>query len=597
MLDAHKETLGEGRQLARMIPPLITSTCASPGERDLFLRLRDDPHTSDWIVLHSLDIAEHRRQVSGEVDFICVIPEKGVLFLEVKACRRLRREDGMWFYGSESKGDPRGPFKQVSESMHSLRKKMVERYKSLANLVCWTCVVLPYVALDAASPEWHEWQFVDSRVYNTRTIGVLLERVIDKARERLAITPTAGWFDPEIASPTGKQLEDVVDALSPNFEVFESGNSRARRLDEELKYFTGEQVKILDFVARSPRVVISGPAGTGKTLLALEAVRRAVAQNMRVLLLCFNRNLAAHLAQQVEYAGDRVQAVGLHRLMLETAGVRPPRDARSDYWHTTLPGLALEALLDRLAEERAPFDMVVVDEAQDVLGAEALDFLDLLLVGGLGSGKWLMCGDFEDQAIFSSGSAGLDSMRWARGIRFVPLELAINCRNTPTVARVAEYLGGLDPGYSDIRRPDDESRPVFRFYEDAQSQVALLAEALLELKAEGFALGEMVILSLSSGENSAASGLTAKGGNFGQWLQPFTTGAANIVGFSSIHAFKGLEASVVVVTDISSVDDRSRELLYIASTRALQRLVFLVDANAKDDFLNILEDGVGKWRA
>lgn len=583
--------------MARMIPPLISSTCVSPGERDLFLRLRDDPHTKDWIVLHSLDVAEHRRQVTGEVDFIAVIPGKGVLFLEVKACRKLRREDGVWFYGSETKGDPRGPFKQVAESMHSLRKKMVERHKSLSGVVCWTCVVLPYVALDTPSPEWHEWQFIDSRSYNARTIGALLEQVIDKARERLTITPTSAWFNPEVASPVGKQVEDLVDALSPNFEVYESGNSRMRRLDEELKYFTDEQAKILDFLSRSPRVVISGPAGTGKTLLALEAVRRAVAQDVRVLLLCFNRNLAAYLAQQVAYAGDRVQAASIHRLMMETADTRPRLDAGSDYWRVTLPNAALEALLDKLAADWAPFDMVIVDEAQDVLGAEALDFLDLLVAGGLGSGRWLMCGDFEDQAIFSSGGADLDSMRWARGIRFVPLELAINCRNTPAVARVAEYLGGLDPGYSEIRRPDDDSRPAFRFYEDSRSQIALLADALLELKAEGFSLGQMVILSLNAEEKSAAAGLSAKGGNFGQWLQPYTPEPTSRVGFSSVHAFKGLEAPVVIVTDVSSVDERARELLYIAATRALQRLVFLVDTNVKDDFLNVLEDGVGKWMA
>src|SRR5688500_9443632 len=97
-----------------MIPPVVHGGCTSPGEREIFRRLRDDPATSDWIVLHSLDVAEHRKQIAGEIDFVVIVPAKGVLCLEVKACRSLRRDGGLWYYGTEAKADARGPFKQAS---------------------------------------------------------------------------------------------------------------------------------------------------------------------------------------------------------------------------------------------------------------------------------------------------------------------------------------------------------------------------------------------------------------------------------------------------------------------------------------------------
>jgi hypothetical protein len=63
-----------------MIPPVVHNQCTSPGERFLFSRIAGDPATKDWIVLHSLDIANHVRQVSGEADFVIITlrPPNGI---------------------------------------------------------------------------------------------------------------------------------------------------------------------------------------------------------------------------------------------------------------------------------------------------------------------------------------------------------------------------------------------------------------------------------------------------------------------------------------------------------------------------------------
>lgn len=98
--------------MAKMLPAKIYSDTKSPGEKEIFRRLEHDPATKDWIVLHSLDIPEHVKQVSGEVDFLILVPEKGILCLEVKALTTIRRENGVWYYGTKLTSDHRGPFKQ-----------------------------------------------------------------------------------------------------------------------------------------------------------------------------------------------------------------------------------------------------------------------------------------------------------------------------------------------------------------------------------------------------------------------------------------------------------------------------------------------------
>src|SRR5258708_32393770 len=110
--------------MAKMIPPNCHAGTSSKGEIEIFLRLRDDPSTEEWTILHSLDIAHHQKQVSGEIDFVVIVPAKGVLGVEVKACHHLERQEGRRYYGTRIFPDTRGPFNQASQAIHRIRKKL-----------------------------------------------------------------------------------------------------------------------------------------------------------------------------------------------------------------------------------------------------------------------------------------------------------------------------------------------------------------------------------------------------------------------------------------------------------------------------------------
>jgi len=95
--------------MARMIPAAIDLKTPSPGEKDVFRRLASDPIASDWTVIHSLDLPHHVRQISGELDFVVLIPGKGILCLEVKASSSIARRDGIWYYGKGPRVTPGVP--------------------------------------------------------------------------------------------------------------------------------------------------------------------------------------------------------------------------------------------------------------------------------------------------------------------------------------------------------------------------------------------------------------------------------------------------------------------------------------------------------
>ena len=264
-----------------MIPPVVHVGTRSQGEREIFRRLHDDPATKDWIVLHSLDTANHVKNISGEVDFVIIIPAKGILCVEVKGCSSLKRYQGQWYYGSDMNPDHRGPFKQASEALHTIRNQVIATRPDFSSIVFWSSVIFPYIDFTVRSEEWHEWQVIDSRALYSQPIGQLILSILVQARTFLHEQKKAPWFCPQSEEPDHEQSKVIADMLRPSFEFFESPGSREERLQTELKYYTTEQYDALDAMQENPRVAFVGPAGTGKTLLAIEAARRGVASGRR----------------------------------------------------------------------------------------------------------------------------------------------------------------------------------------------------------------------------------------------------------------------------------------------------------------------------
>ncbi len=572
--------------MARMIPPELYPECASPGEREIFRRLQNSPDTRGWIVLHSLEIAHHRRKVAGEADFVVIVPGKGILCVEVKACSRLLRKDGNWYYGADPKADPRGPFKQASEAMHSIRRRIIGQCPDLSRVLFWSAVVLPYVAFDQSSGEWHAWQVVDAATLRSRSIASALGEVLDNARGYTKSKLGATWFAPDSAEPSVDQCDAIANLLRPDFEFFESPADVISRNAGELRKYTAEQMGALDAMAQNPRTVFAGPAGTGKTLLAIEAAKRARASGKRVLLVCFNRLLGRWLEEQTSTLKPAVSASTLHKHMLSTAGGASPSSSSESYWNSELPSKAIEALLQKEGNADV-FDELIVDEAQDVLRSTYLDYLDLNLAGGLSSGRWRMFGDFEKQAIYGAPEVDLDLFVGTRGGHAPIYSLRANCRNTPRIASLTLMLGGLSPDYSRVLRPDNHVEPELKYFRDSGDQRALLTQVVRKLIDEGCPEKDIVILSRRSDEACAASYLDPAA--VGRKVKPFGAWGGEGVRYSSIHAFKGLESPVIVVTDIDQVsDEMSAPLFYVAVTRALHRLVILLNVNAREEVLRIL---------
>ncbi len=432
---------------------------------------------------------------------------------------------------------------------------------------------------------------IDGRDFSRCPISQLVLGVLAEARAFVAGRPDAKWFRPASSEPTQEQCGEIVQVLRPDFEFFEPPRAHAARLSTEVKRYTEEQYIALDAMEANPRVVFAGPAGTGKTLLAIEAARRSRATRRRVLFVCYNRLLGQWLAEQTGGLRPEVTTSTLHGHMMAVAAYPPVPAAGQDpvFWETTLPGLATDALL---ADETGEYvyDEIVLDEAPDILRSEYLDFLDLSVRGGLAAGRWRLFGDFEKQAVYGAANLSLQQVLRDRGGSAPVYSLRVNCRNVPRIAALMNLLGGLAPDYSRVLRPDDGVEPTVYHYRSRPEELAHLAKVLDGFLAEGFAGHEIIVLSPRAGSECAAAALEAS-----EWrgrLSPLGQGVPGQVRYVSIRAFKGMESPAVVVTDANSITGGDAEsLFYVAISRALHRLAIIVDERVRQEMREVLLHG------
>ncbi len=585
--------------MARMIPPLISAD-APRGERQLFAKLRDDPMTRDWIVLHSFDIRRHIVRAEGEADILIIAPGLGVMCIEVKGCN-VAREDGLWkYFYDPPKTTPVGPFRQASQAGHSIRQFLSKKDYFLGSLLFHSAVLFTEIDFSDKSLEWEPWQIIGRTDFLRFPISKLITNAFEAAHSQCsARKPVPIWYGPQ-SRPTIKQRDTILRFLRPDFEYIASARNEVEIAESAIKRFTEEQFEALDHLEDNRRVIFKGPAGTGKTFLAVEAARRALSNGKSVALLCFNGLLAAWLKRETESLGKlaseislKFYAGSLSGLMLNVANIAVPEGSDNIFWTSELPMLAVDKLLDDKVNSPS-FDLLLVDEAQDLLSESFLDVMELLLKGGLAGGYWAMFGDFERQAIYADRSStnGLERLKSRAADNISTYKLRVNCRNANRIAEAVTITSGLSPGYSKVINSSESAdvEPVFyRSSSHQEEHLQLTLTKLLKL----FKPTEIVVLSMKADKLSCAGCFSSEGIDFKFTPYRLISEGGTSIRYASVHAFKGLEAAAIVLTDVENIDDEhAKALLYVGMSRARVRLHILMNERLRSSYDTMINAGL-----
>lgn len=343
-------------------------------------------------------------------------------------------------------------------------------------------------------------------------------------------------------------------------------DQEARRL-----VLTKDQIRVLDFLRSHRRVAVSGGAGTGKTVLALEKARRLASEGFRTLLTCYNRQLADHLSSLC--AGTpNLDVMSFHQLchrQVERANRASGRDLVSeakvtypgkDLYEVQLPnalGYSLEVLPDR-------YDAIVCDEGQD-FREEFWVPLELLLT------------DYDSSPlyVFYDDNQNLYARAGTFPIRDEPFSLTTNCRNTAPIHEAAyKHYKGVPVSPPDIQGEDvqfDESP-------SRDPQAAKINARIVDLVArQGVAPGDITVLvadALHKAEYYAALRRLPLP-KPATWLEEGVRGKSTVL-IDTIQRFKGLESPIVILWGLDTIDlSQRQELLYVGMSRAKSMLVIV----------------------
>lgn len=308
-----------------------------------------------WYGWHSLRVRDPRGY-EGEGDFVLASPDRGLLVLEVKG-GQVEQRDGRWFQNGRSMDEP--PLEQGT----GYTNKLVRRLQDL----------------DCAPPAYgvavcFPGTYVGSQPSQDNLAGIVIGKG-ELPYLKDALPPVMERALPSARPSKGRWIDALHKLWGDTWVPSLGLGMRAKEAQERRLFLDPVQLDVLDGILENDRVIVQGGAGSGKTLVAVEAARRLVAQGKKVLLLCFTAPLQLWLASRLQGSGvDAMTVSGLAKGLVDAAGIGP----MSSVLEGQEPWGELFLRAADLCERR--WDVVIVDEAQD-LQDEAWMFVSCLAEG------------------------------------------------------------------------------------------------------------------------------------------------------------------------------------------------------------------------
>lgn len=529
-----------------------------PSERAVVCALREQL-PKNWLIVPNVRWnRRHGRIVRDhEADIVVFAPEFGMCVLEVKGSHSIRvNERGEWQRkeGNRWKTLDRTPYDQATSNAYLLAERLAPKHDrtKFPGLYGWM-VVYPNGRLQEGSLA----NFDPSTLVLASDMSDLQAKI--RASLRLRGPDGRGKeMTRSLALDLANELVGYPTTIVPDMDNPLEDLEKIERL-------APQQCAALEGIFRHPRVIVTGPAGSGKTVLALWRLRALKEGGQKVRLICFNKTLAKHLQREHPDLSDSISTVS--SFFMEVANSRPmpgsSDEARMKFFREELPGKVWDTVSfwSQEQKEAKSYDAILVDEAQD-LGSDRLLAAQLLVREG---GTFQAFMD-NRQDLFDKGA------RNDFGREAILFPLLHNCRNTVQICETSNRV--VDEHIKPLPGLPEGTKTVVQVHADP----AAATKAAWKLMSEWYVPGEnraAFLSPFSLQKSSFAKPAHQKGHNLTlvQTLEDWEVD--NTVLFSTIRGFKGLEADVIVVVDVLTPGEHvalGLNDLYVACTRARIRL-------------------------
>lgn len=517
----------------RMLPEVVFDT-PSNAEKKVFRLLEGSSVFPKGTALHSLNCSEHAYKQWAEIDFCVVVPD-GIFVLEVKG-GAVSVANGVWHYrGRSGEGtSEEGPFKQAKTARFALQNILDDRFRIKSELssspIFGFGVVLVDTPWTAESPEM------------PRVIVADRDDCRDAASFDRYLIRLAAYWRSKNKNPSKLNESDIKKlrhVMRPDVDFFPPFTLRMGQALHQLQRMTEDQYRFLEWVEPNPQIILTGGAGTGKTFLAMQCARMEIGRGRKVAIVVESPTLAAHIRRMEPDTNISV---------------------------LTLPQA-------KRLSGREIFDLVLVDEGQDLLSLDSLSIVSEILAGGMEEGRWRWFMDVNKQSHLR-GSFDLEALELLRAgygsIKPFEANLSTNVRNTKEIiSRVERWT---DAHLGETKYTGHGSAPTLIVAETPVALADEIAKVMAEYVERQVALEEIgIVVAERLGEDTMRQ-LEAQFRRDVIRLGPATVGAGlkgkAVLGTAA--EFKGLERPVIVAVgfDFESGTEGNLNELYVATTRA-----------------------------
>lgn len=539
----------------------------SPAERKIFELLRDELRDGIHVVWSFL--WQDNRRAQGEADFVIIHDRfPGFLVLEVKG-GAVELRDNQWHQRiDEHNWKPIDPVNQAMRSMWEIKRRTEGQFND--DGARWKVrghvgLVFPDVTLPAPEDGYG---------------GVEAAEIVDHPKLRSLADAIDRFFGrnrrPPDCAPKETEVDALLEVVRPTREFAITLESRIGGERQAWKRLTEGQLRVIDFLETAmPRAAFAGVAGSGKTLLAMEAARRFADSRGKALYLCYNRPLGVEVYLQAR--ADNVSAFPVDALLVSL---------EKQYG----------ALADFPPERR--WNAIFVDEAQD-FGEELWEKIKALAEDWNDATVWLFY-DYQQNIRNRNRQTIVDR---ALKDNWVPLRpQAKNIRNTISIGTFASGIVDEQAMEFPEGLPRGEDVEVKRVSSRGEVVEFVLRRVWSWIQA-GVEEGRIAVLYVPSGTTGATDAiqenLCAGSGPIPLLvhLAAAKKNAGNAIRmrmrdnpkpqFSTVERFKGLEADAVLL--VTPVDPctcdfhdepavgvaQARHRMFVGATRAQHLLAVL----------------------
>ena len=395
--------------MAKFYPTIINSFHSSEGERlvyEAFSKLNNE-----YVIFHSYHwLGEiNQRRSEGEADFVVLHPKKGILSIEVKA-GGISYCNGNWVQTNRHTKENKiiDPLGQAAESQFRIQNYLRKHYHGPMPVI-GRAVWFPSVSI-------HDKVTLPLEVNRDIIfdVGSLINPSEDLDKAFLFWKENLGFRQTELCM---HDFKDVIKLLMPNFRIAESVASTAFESKRSYILMNRQQASILYFLQEQPTAVIHGPAGTGKTMLAIEKAKILASKGENVLYLCFNEFLLSYLQEHYKQS-----SIIFHNVRSLAEELMP----QQEYSISEIIPMFIEYFLTEYDDCLWPYDNVVIDEGQDI-PESILEHISILT--DMLNGHFYVFYDKNQYIMMHKSTCWLDTYGDCR------LVLYKNCRNTAEIAR------------------------------------------------------------------------------------------------------------------------------------------------------------------